>query len=82
MRWLRHLAPIAVPVMAAQLLVEGPRWHLLPAYGLAGLLFLVWLPRSVKPASGPAGRRWTRRLAMGLGVGLGSSGWRSPPRCR
>src|SRR6266511_3443542 len=73
-RWLRHAALIPLPAMGAQLLVEGPRWQLVPAYALAGLLLLVWLWRTSKPAGRPARRRWTRRLAVGLGVGLGILG--------
>ena len=39
--WLRHLAPIAPVIAGAQVLVEGPRWQMVPAYALAGLFFLV-----------------------------------------
>jgi predicted dienelactone hydrolase len=67
-RWLRHAAPIALLAMGAQLLVEGPRWQMAPAYALAGLFFLVWLLRTVKPAGRPAGGTRNRRLAAGLGV--------------
>jgi predicted dienelactone hydrolase len=73
-RWLRHAAPIALPAMGAQLLVEGPRWQMVPAYALAGLFFLVWLLRTIRPAGRPAARSRTRRLAAGLGVGLGVLG--------
>jgi hypothetical protein len=72
--WLRHAAPIAPLAMGTQLLVEGPRWQMIPAYALAGLLLLVWLPRTVKPAGRRTGRRRTRRLATGVGVGLGVLG--------
>jgi len=74
-RWLRRLAaPSALLVAGAQPLVEGPRWQMVPAYALAGLLFLVWLLRTVAPAGGPTRRRWSLRLAYGLGVGLGVLG--------
>jgi predicted dienelactone hydrolase len=73
-RWLRHAAPTALPVMAAQLLVEGPRWQMVPAYALAGLFVLVWLLRTIKPAGRPTARGRTRRLAAALGVGLGVFG--------
>jgi hypothetical protein len=35
--WLRHLAPIALLIAIAQVLVEGPRWQMLPSYTLAVL---------------------------------------------
>jgi predicted dienelactone hydrolase len=76
-RWLRHSALLPLPVTGAQLLVEGPRWQMVPAYALGGLFFLIWLVRLVrnsKPAGRPAGRRWINRLAAGLGIGLGILG--------
>jgi hypothetical protein len=72
--WLRHAALIALPAIGAQVLVEGPRWQMVPAYALAGLFCLVWLPRTVRPAGRPPARGRTRRLAAGLGVGLGVLG--------
>jgi predicted dienelactone hydrolase len=73
-RWLRHLAPIALPIAGAQVLVEGPRWQMVPAYALAVLFFVVWLLRYVTPAGGPAGQKRTNRLAAGLAIGLGALG--------
>ena len=35
--WMRHLAPIALAIAIAQVLVEGPRWQMVPAYALAVL---------------------------------------------
>ena len=35
-RWMRHVAPIALLVAALQVLLEGPRWQMIPAYVLAG----------------------------------------------
>jgi predicted dienelactone hydrolase len=57
-----------------QVLVEGPRWQLFPAYTLAGLFFLVaWLQTSV-PARRPVGSSQAQRLAAGLGSGVGLLG--------
>lgn len=72
--WLRHLAPMALAIAIAQVLVEGPRWQMLPAYALAGLFFLIWLLRYVTPAGGPARQKRTNRLAAGLAIGLGALG--------
>jgi predicted dienelactone hydrolase len=72
--WLRHSAPIALPIAGTQVLVEGPRWQLVPAYALAVLFFVVWLVRYVAPAGGPARQKRTNRLAAGLAVGLGVLG--------
>jgi Platelet-activating factor acetylhydrolase, isoform II len=73
-RWLRHAAPVALPAVGAQVLVEGPRWQMIPAYALAGLFCLVWLLRTIRPSGGPTARRRTGRLSAGLGVGLGVLG--------
>src|SRR5215216_7480057 len=66
--WMRHLAPIALLIAIAQVLVEGPRWQMVPAYALAGLFFLVWLFQNIAPAGGSAGQGRTNRFAVGLGV--------------
>jgi predicted dienelactone hydrolase len=66
--WMRHLAPIALLIAGAQVLVEGPRWQMVPAYVLAGFFFLVWLLQNLAPGSGIAGHRWINGLAVGLGV--------------
>lgn len=54
-RWLRFLAAFAPLIAIAQVLVEGPRWEMAPAYLLTGLLALVWLLRSLAPAGSFAG---------------------------
>jgi predicted dienelactone hydrolase len=46
---LRHLALLPLPVLAVQLLVEGARWQLVPAYALSGLLAIAWLVRTAAP---------------------------------
>lgn len=65
-RWMRHAAPAALPVAGAQALLEGPRWQMVPAYGLAGLFF-AWLLAKAAP-SGGLGSRLARGLVAGLGV--------------
>ena len=37
-------------IAVAQVLMEGPRWQMVPAYALAGLFFVIWLRRHVTPA--------------------------------
>ncbi len=71
--WMRHFALVPLPIMGAQLLVEGPRWQMIPAYILSGVFFLVWLLQSLQ-ARGGAGEGWTYWLVVALGVlGLGIS---------
>ena len=74
MRWMRYSALIALLIAAAQLLVEGPRWQMVPAYALTGLFFLVWLLQNSALAGRPAGQKRTHRLTVGLVIGLGVLG--------
>lgn len=50
-RWIDFLPATAVAVMIIQLLFEGYRWQMLPAYGLVVVVFLVTLPRLRTPSA-------------------------------
>lgn len=41
--WMRYLALLALLIAVSQILMEGSRWQMVPAYALAVLFFLVWL---------------------------------------
>jgi predicted dienelactone hydrolase len=62
-RHVRALALLPLPVLAAQVLVEGARWQMIPAYVLSGLLALA-LPARTRVRGGRAGTG----VAVGLGV--------------
>ena len=47
--WMGYFAPLTVLLAGIQLLVEGPRWEMIPAYALAIILFLIWLVVIVMP---------------------------------
>ena len=64
-RWKRHSAPIALLVAVAQATTEGPRWQMIPAYTLAGLIFLVWLLRNNVPSHRLVEHMEINRLAVG-----------------
>jgi pimeloyl-ACP methyl ester carboxylesterase len=65
---------VAFALAGAQLLFEGPRWQLVPAYSLAGLgpVLYLWLSRSrpslTVPTAGPA--LVLGLLALAISVGL------------
>ena len=63
--WTRYLMPIALLIVIAQVLVEGPRWQMVPAYVLVILFFLIWLLGIVMPGGIPV-----NRLMSGMGVWL------------
>jgi len=73
-RWMRPAAAVAVLVAVAQVLVEGPRWQLVPAYALTGLFLLARLVQSLAPAGGQSGADRTHRLVRRSAVGLGVLG--------
>lgn len=73
-RRLRYWALVALPVMGVQLVLEGPRWQMIPAYVLGVLLILAWLVRDIGPGRARPGRTWARRLVAALGVVLGVLG--------
>ena len=55
-RWTGYVAFIAVLIAIAQIIVEGPRWQMVPAYVLTGLFFLVWLLQGTTLAGRPVNR--------------------------
>lgn len=64
--WTGYLALITVLMAGLQMLVEGPRWQMVPAYTLTIIFFLIWLLGIVMP-----GGIQVNRLIAGAGVGLG-----------
>ncbi len=72
--WMRYVVPVALLIAVAQVLVEGPRWQMVPAYVLTGLFFLVWLLQNSVSAGGSTGQKRTNRLVVSLAVGLGVLG--------
>ncbi len=67
LRWMRTAALLALAIAIAQVLIEGQRWQMVPAYGLTIVLFLIWLPGIVVP-----GGVHVNRLVSILGVGFGT----------
>ena len=65
---LRLSAIVAMAFAFAQVGFEGPRWQMVPAYGVTLLLFVVSMARPVGVAGDSAGRRWRTRITIGLGV--------------
>ena len=68
--WMRHAALGAIILAIAQVLVEGSRWQMIPAYALTGLFFLVWLLHDTGAIGAPAAQGQTSRLAVTLVFGL------------
>ena len=71
-RWMPHLAAAAPLIAIAQVLLEGPRWEMAPAYALTATFFLVWLNRSIAPH--PAGNKPAHQFVRVPGIVIGVSG--------
>ena len=67
-RWVDFLPGTAVIILIIQLIVEGYRWQMLPAYGLVVVLFLVTLPRLWKTK--PSAKKWSGWAIAGSVLGL------------
>ena len=67
--WMGFSAPITVLIGVIQILVEGVRWQMIPAYALAVLLLLAWVLQKFAAAQIPSSR-----FVTGLLVGSGMLG--------
>jgi predicted dienelactone hydrolase len=65
-RWTGYVTPIALLVAIVQMVVEGSRWQMIPAYTLAIIFFLIWLLVIVIP-----GGIHVNRIVSILGAGVG-----------
>ena len=68
--WVRFAAPASVLFCVLQVVLEGPRWQMGPAYLLSALVFLGWplSPREGATAKAPSLARW---FAAGAGTLVG-----------
>ncbi len=69
LRWVGYALPISLIIALTQLLVEGPRWQMVPAYTLTVIFFLIWLFGIAM-----RGKLHVNRLISGIGVGVGVFG--------
>jgi hypothetical protein len=51
-RWTGYIVFITLTLAVVQVLVEGPRWQMVPAYMLTGLFLVAWMVQRVASASG------------------------------
>ena len=66
--WASYGVLIALLLTIIQVVFEGPRWQMVPAYALMGLFFLVWLLQT--RTSGLAGPLFTNKLVLGVTIGF------------
>ncbi|MEV6139092.1 carboxylic ester hydrolase [Nocardia sp. NPDC051990] len=64
-RQVRHLAAIPPIAAVAQVIVEGYRWQMIPAYALCAAVGVSWSLRVARPARRS---RWTRYVGMSIGI--------------
>ncbi|MEH7356314.1 hypothetical protein V7150_22645 [Neobacillus drentensis] len=73
-KWVRYLALVLLPIAGVQVLVEGSRWGMIPAYIMSGILFVAWLAKNIVRMPKLGGTSMIRRLAFGFTIGLGALG--------
>ena len=56
--------PLTAVIAGVQILVEGPRWQMVPAYVLTAVLLIIWLLRMVVPGKSWFKRRAARRFVV------------------
>ncbi|MXQ55087.1 alpha/beta hydrolase family protein [Shimazuella alba] len=71
-KWAQYLALVPLPIVGIQVLVEGSRWGIIPAYIMSGIFFVAWLAKNTvrKPKLGETGM--IKRLASGFTISLGA----------
>jgi len=74
-RWMRDVVVLTTLSLAVvQVLLEGPRWQMAPAYVLTVLFLLVWVAQSFAPAGGSVKQILTSRLVAGFAIILAIMG--------
>jgi hypothetical protein len=69
LHWIRYAAPLALLTVLVQIVGEGTRWQMFPAYGLALIFGLIWFAGSVLHAAPQLSR-----VIMAGGIVLGGLG--------
>ena len=64
--WMGYLALITTLIAGIQILAEGPRWQMIPAYALTAILLSIWVLGMVIP-----GDNHVNRAVSFLGAGMG-----------
>ena len=67
-RWTGYSALITLLIAFVQVLVEGPRWQMVPAYVLTVLLLCVWLWQTRGSADGKTGLKRVNRFVTCLAI--------------
>ena len=75
--WMRYspaIVFVTLVMAAVQLLAEGPRWQMLPAYALTVLFLLACLLQNSAPMGGLNGWKRVHPTAAGVAIALGALG--------
>jgi predicted dienelactone hydrolase len=73
-RWMGGVVLITLALAVVQVLLEGPRWQMVPAYVLTVLFLVVWLLQSFVPVGGIVKQILTNRIVAGFAIILGIIG--------
>jgi predicted dienelactone hydrolase len=73
-RWIGSIVLITLSLAVVQVLVEGPRWQMGPAYVLTGLFLLIWALQRLVPGGTIVKERRTNRIVTACAIVLGIIG--------
>ena len=68
--WIRYWVAIVLLIAMVQVLVEGSRWQMFPAYAITSFFFLAWLFQNNIPLDAPVRQFLTHRVNVSLGIGM------------
>lgn len=74
LNWVRYFALIPLPIVMIQILVEGYRWGMVPAYVISGILCVTWLIQKIAQKPILSGKPLLKRLTFGLTIAFGVLG--------
>jgi predicted dienelactone hydrolase len=74
-RWSAGIVLLTLILAVAQIALEGPRWQMVPAYALTGIILLVWLLQHVVTAGKEVQQVLSNRFVAGTALTLGIIGF-------
>lgn len=69
-RWMGIVVLLPIMLAVAQVIIEGPRWQIVPGYVLAGIFVLIWFLQHAGPIDGMVKQFLTHRFTVSLAITL------------
>jgi hypothetical protein len=66
--WLIFAVPLSLFIYIIQIVLEGPRWQMVPGYILTGMFFLIWLIKNILMRGKPIEHNGIYWIIFGLSI--------------